>query len=181
MTTAFGRPVVGDPVHYVDAPKEQWPVEELAALFDAAFAAGVTALTWLQYTPSWNDGDPCTFNAYSENFYYIGALEDEWSNALQIAEDYNDEADIKEEFTYPGNIYRAEDYDAYDWVGTYPNRTKVYKPDYVYPPAFHEARAVYEAIESGHFDVALTKNFGDPALVFATNDKFIIESYDPGY
>lgn len=61
-TTDFaGLPVEGD-IIYGDEQDEQRPVEEFYALLLEVLADDdVKAVHWTQYTPYFNDGEPCTF------------------------------------------------------------------------------------------------------------------------
>lgn len=61
-TDFAGLPVVGDIV-YGDEQQEQRPIEEFYSLMlDVLADEDVKEIHWTQYTPYFNDGEPCTFN-----------------------------------------------------------------------------------------------------------------------
>ncbi|MCM3884146.1 hypothetical protein [Frankia sp. R82] len=62
-TTFAGLPIEGE-VSYYQEPRDrpQKTAEEFKAALDRLFAtAGVKAVVWTQYTPYFNDGEPCVF------------------------------------------------------------------------------------------------------------------------
>lgn len=76
MTEFAGRTIEGD-VSMGDAPKEQHADELLVKALDELLAVeGVEAVRWRQYTPYFNDGDPCVFSAHGVSVKLIDAPED---------------------------------------------------------------------------------------------------------
>lgn len=78
MTELGGRPITGDISYYGRDTSEQRPIEELLAALDALFELPeVLAIRWHQYTPYFNDGEPCTFSVYDPLIRLESVAEDE--------------------------------------------------------------------------------------------------------
>lgn len=64
-TPVAGRPVTGE-INRYNSDNNLPPQKELEdgfiQLLDEMFAAGATHVRWEQYTPYFNDGDPCNFS-----------------------------------------------------------------------------------------------------------------------
>ncbi|MCW2902217.1 MAG: hypothetical protein JWO67_4482 [Streptosporangiaceae bacterium] len=76
MIEVMGRPVTGEVAQTGRTRHEQWPGDKFIELLDAVLTApGVEAVKWHQYTPSFNDGDPCEFGVHE--FYVRVAGTDE--------------------------------------------------------------------------------------------------------
>jgi hypothetical protein len=62
VTVVLGRPVSGTITKPAGHTAEQWPGTQFLPLLDAVLnQPGVAAVRWTQYTPYFNDGDPCIF------------------------------------------------------------------------------------------------------------------------
>lgn len=98
---AFGRPIEGEIPRYSEGQAEQYAPELfLEALDNLLSHPSVRFVEWRQYTPYFNDGDPCTFSAYLCGINTVDA-------------EYEDDVNIE-------SSYRMEDkelaklYDAFD-------------------------------------------------------------------
>lgn len=162
MSTAkvvAGRPVTGERPHRYGAERpEQKSIEDFVAALDELFAfPEVEAVRWSQYTPSFNDGDPCVFTT------------GEWTVKLTGLEDDSEEG-------YERGGFRCE-YGVNRHFSTFPEQFNYRAP---HPIAvkldehfdYKPVRAFYDALEDA---------FGDPAEVTATRDGFHIEDYEVDY
>src|SRR5687768_12752869 len=78
LNEAFGRPVEGEIPRYSEGmPEQDDPVLFLEALDNLLNTEGVEAVIWHQYTPYFNDGDPCTFSVYGEGVFLTGSEDDD--------------------------------------------------------------------------------------------------------
>jgi hypothetical protein len=101
----LGIPVVGD-IEEADKRPNQKPVEELSPYLEAVFADdSIEAIRWEQYTPYFNDGDPCVFGICEPRF----ALKDEAPNADES--DYGDEF-----FSLYDNVFYMNEHPATEQV-----------------------------------------------------------------
>lgn len=158
--TFIDLPIDGE-VQFSRAPTEQRPDEDLEnALRTVLLFDVVDAIRWRQYTPYFNDGDPCVFHTHGVDWKFVGVDEE--------AGDYDD-----------GFV---EGYDpAYqEIVGKYEYVPKVGRVA-VDPPNPALTEAVYaaeKAIEGGAHDILLLKTFGDHAEIIATREKFSVDFYE---
>lgn len=172
MTTTFiGLPIEGD-INAGDVPPEQWADEVFAAaLVDVFRYDAVKAIRWYQYTPYFNDGDPCVFSTGEPKFRFDG---------LPAGTGEEDEEDDYDED--PGYI---ESYGqewkrivgSHRWEGQYPNNTRIL----IDPPNPAMSEAVWllsDYIDKGHFNDLLLKLFGDHCRVTATREKFEVAYYE---
>lgn len=134
----LGYPITGDYSRYSELRAEQWPVEQLLPLLQVMISdSNVASFGWGQYTPSFNDGDPCIFSAYGT-----------W---------------VRE--TGDSDVVTEEDEDYSEWEDDnyeYSVRHHPYDDKEVSPVHY---RDLDSAIEGGHFDEVLLELFGDPANV----------------
>ena len=173
----FSSPVFGEVNYSFRQNIDQLPAASLEALFDNAWAEGVTAIVWNQYTPYFNDGDTCVFSASCEGAYSIQDLsERDIQNAP--AWDIEDEEDEDED----GNIITSVTWlssDEYTYVRK--ATAKGYDYERVEIEQTRESRAasaVKNAINAGNYNVVLLKNFGDHAKVVATPNGFYVEYFE---
>lgn len=67
------RPVVGSIEDTSKPAVDQWSVEEFLSVVDDILAVPeVEAIRWRQYTPYFNDGDPCEFSVHDIEVKLIG-------------------------------------------------------------------------------------------------------------
>ena len=147
--TVFGLPVHGDIQYYSTSPAEQYPLEQLQPFWQAVLDdPAVESFGWSQYTPYFNDGDACVFHTYGVWVKPVGAKPD---------------SEIEDEDDY---YYENEKYE----VRTYTWRDEPVSPQH------HQDLA--NAIEGGHYNVALLKAFGDPANVKVSRTGIVVEYFD---
>ena len=148
---AVSKPIVGEVGYYSEELPEQRSVAEFEALLDAVWESGVTSVRWNQYTPYFNDGEPCVFGS-DLNAYTIEALpeREEGEEFLDFEEDeYDDDTSWRP-------VWRIEE--------SMPERDAI--------------NALKQAINGNEFYNVLIKNFGDPATVIATPDEFRVEFFE---
>lgn len=151
----MGRPVTGDIGYQYASRSEQWPDEQFLPLLDAVLnAPGVESVKWHQYTPSFNDGDPCTFS--------LGEI------GVRLTDTDEDSEEGVYEDGYIGT------YNISVGQGSWPNYTR--KPK----PGFEELFPALEKLENGigHFEILLETTFGNGSEIVATLDGFKVGYYD---
>lgn len=159
----LGVPVKGD-INATATREKQRPIEELAPLFQAVLDDPyIVKFGWRQYTPYFNDGEPCIFRARSPWFQTVD--EDEDADRYELEVDYRKHPSL-------GKL-------AGEYRGTYPDR-KFVETGY---EGSHEATmraclALDAALESGAFDDVLQDNFGDHADITVTRDGIEVETYE---
>jgi hypothetical protein len=156
----LGIPIVGD-ITYGEVKPNQRPLEELTPLIQAVLDdPNVAVFGWEQYTPYFNDGEPCIFS--------VGGL---WADPVSGEPD--DEQD-----DYYG-YHQEVDYD--DRWGKYPYdyQTHVEGP-YEGPnqETYDRLLALNEALQSEQWDDALLRTFGDHAQVVVTPGKILVQQYE---
>ena len=151
MTNVLGRPVTGD-LTTNSSPYDQKPGEEFLPLLDAILELdNVESIRWTQYTPYFNDGDPCMFGT-GELFVKLV--------------DGDDTAGDEED----GYISA---YDMTEHLHGYGNPPTI-------NPGCEDVYAAMKALNDqfGHFEDFLIVSFGDHAQVTATSDGFDIAFYE---
>lgn len=150
-TTVEGREIRGEVPRYTSTPEPQKPFSDFLDALDAVLGFdGVESVRWHQYTPYFNDGEPCEFSIYGGSIKHESFAEDEG--------DYED-----------GYVD--------DWYLTYARKNEGRYTDL--PEELVAAfNKLTDALESGEHYVALKKHFGDPAEVIATTSGFDVEFYD---
>lgn len=161
--TFFGIPVSGD-IQRATPRVPQRPVEELGPILQAVLDDPlIESFGWQQYTPYFNDGDPCEFGVHSP--WFRTTEDDEDADTYDLAVDYGAHPTLGDtEDTYEGN---------------YPNRVLVSS---IYQGA-HEAtyracRELSAAIGGGAFEDALLVAFGDHAEVTVTRSGIQVDFYE---
>lgn len=170
MTTTFlGIPVEGDITAAKRTP--QRPLEDLAPVMQALLDdEGIAAFGWRQYTPYFNDGDPCVFSAYG---VWVARTED-------VDPQDPDTFDTGElDVTYGDHLGK---YVGGEWVpdpDDPPSRKRV-DASYEGPDQarYDRCLALSKAIESGQFDNVLLDAFGDHAEVTVKRTGITVESYE---
>ncbi|MFI6029511.1 hypothetical protein [Amycolatopsis magusensis] len=152
MNTVLGRPVTGEIANTAEHRAEQKPGEELLPLLDAVLAwRQVDAVRWSQFTPYFNDGEPCVFGAQHVEVKLAGDdtagyYEDGFVGIDEMA-DYR----------------RGED-----------GYSRTVKPQF--QGVYQALLALEDQLE--HFEDFLHGSFGDHAQVTATRDGFHIADFD---
>jgi hypothetical protein len=182
----LGIPISGDPIAG-STRVEQYPREDFEAIVARVLADEFFVdFGWTQYTPYFNDGDPCEFGA---NGFWIRTMNDVKPPVgpftfSEIKNDEDDEDDEDEERESDTSKFEV-DYD-HPTLGelTYPdgywgpnNQRK--EPVYVgdYEAKFLLARELSFAIDDGHFENVLLDLFGDHCKVRVTRNGITIDEY----
>lgn len=164
-TNFLGMPVSGD-IAQGSSRVDQKPIEELAPLFQALLDdPTIVEFGWSQYTPYFNDGDVCEFEA-----------NEPWVRTT--AEVDTDEETFSEydlDLCGHPSLGKVTGH----WEGEWPNRTYV-KDGYEGPDEarFERCKDLARALESGAFDNVLLKHFGDHARVTVRKAGIEVEFYE---
>ncbi len=172
MTDVFdGRTITGDVNHYTEGLKPQDDPQLFIDALDKLLAVpGVTAVRWCQYTPYFNDGDPCVFSIYGAR---VAVANDTPNEGEAFDGDY-DEAEAGEQIWR--SSYEFKDYS--DPSYGYYNRPLI-KLDGADAAQVKAALEEFEdVLESGTHYVVLNEKFGDPAEVTADAKGFHVEFYE---
>lgn len=166
--TFLGIPVDGD-ITRGETRVEQRPIEELQPILQAVLNdPTVIEFGWRQYTPYFNDGEPCTFS--------VSGL---WVRTTDLAAADDEEQDDDE-----ADPYRLEMW-GHPTMGkrasTWNEQTRTYdKGAYEGPDKarFDRCQALEHAIEGGAFENVLLDAFGDHARVTVRRDGIQVDSYE---
>lgn len=159
--TFAGLPIVGygESPHHASVPQQ--PIEELEPFLRAVYERDdVEAIRWEQYTPYFNDGEPCYFTVYEPSIKLVGASEDEGDWEDGFVESYSS--------VLRGGTRVERDADG-KWVEV--NRGA---PAH---PVYEDFRELSKKLGSGAFDDALAKLFGDHAQVTVTKTGISVDDY----
>jgi hypothetical protein len=151
MSSVLGRPVTGEITSNIEGRVAQKPGEEFRPLLDDVLEVkNVESVRWTQYTPFFNDGDPCIFTTRELTVKLAGH---------DTAGDYEDGYIAAYEMVDYTNGYRGP---------------RTIKPGFegIYPVL----NALGEQIE--HFEDFLHESFGDHAQATATSEGSDVASYD---
>jgi hypothetical protein len=160
----LGIPVQGDITRGSDRV-EQKPIEELQPILQAVLNdPTIIEFGWRQYTPYFNDGEPCEFSAHSV-----------W---VRTETDRDvDEYELEAAYSHPslGQMTGGEWVDDPDRPG---RRKKIGERYEGSDQARYErCIALNHAIEGGHFEHVLLDAFGDHARVTVRRDDIEVEFY----
>lgn len=159
MTTNFlGIPVQGDITRGSDRV-EQRPIEELQPILQAVLDdPTIVEFGWRQYTPYFNDGEPCTFSAHGT-----------WVRTDADEDADEDELEMWGHRTL-GKVSGARNPDTGKW------EDQPYEgPD---EARYDRCKALEKAVEGGHFEHVLLDAFGDHANITVRRDGIQVEFYD---
>lgn len=148
-----GRPIEGD-VHR--SYRDNRPPATAAQFMEATDAVlsipGVYAVRWNQYTPSFNDGDPCEFTVH-DIYFRLTPLEDE----------SDERGDYEDGFIDSWSLSYMKERDELPELSD------------------ETIKAIEKAVkewESLAKDEVCRQNFGDPGQVTATVEGFSVDYYD---
>lgn len=168
---------------------------EVAALqtetFDSATAdlfsdfPRLKAITWSQYTPYFNDGDPCVFGVNTPQFI-VDITED---NSVDVDEEFAREV-IQDEDTDGERVINLDEWSVKNYNGERDQNDdfwlKYYKDKYERSVAVmgedtlnalaKRAMEIHRLIENS--EEALEQRFGDGVMVVVTKDGVETEEYD---
>ena len=162
--TFLGIPVDGDIVR-AERKAQQRPLEELAPLMQAILDDdGIACFGWTQYTPYFNDGDPCVFSAHAV-----------WAARPEDGDFDKDRLDV----LYSGHL---GSYEGGEWVPDPENPNRRIRVGAVYEgpdqARYDRCTALDAAIDSGQFDDVLLDAFGDHAEITVRRDGITVEFYE---
>lgn len=152
--------------------KEQKPLEEFQPIVQAVLDdPAVVEFGWRQYTPYFNDGEPCVFGAFGA---WVRLTMD--SDAAEDEEYDGDEEELTIDY---GSKERLGDRPVLHWEGEWPDRHPIYG-HYVGPDEarYDRLHTLSRAIENGHFDDVLLDLFGDHARIKVRRDGITVETYE---
>jgi hypothetical protein len=185
----LGIEVTGD-INYSKPPVPQKPLEELAPLMQALLDdPTIESFGWTQYTPYFNDGEPCVFHVSGELSVLLAdsatktlcarcsrqltPTQEECRNCglanPSYDEEYYEETEGVESNDALGRRvtgYRQKD--AGLKVGSYIGSDEA---------RYDRCLALEEAIGSGAFDSVLLEHFGDHCHVAVTKDAIRVSEY----
>ena len=139
----------------------QRPAEELAPLLQALVDdTSITSFGWTQYTPYFNDGDPCVFNAHTP------WVRTEWDA------DGVDEYAVEVSDSHPSLGNERWNGDARRW--------ETFVNEHYDKARYDRCKAMAAALEGGEFDDVLIDRFGDHAEVTVTRGGITVAFYEHG-
>jgi hypothetical protein len=177
MTDTFaGKPISGEVTYSTQGqPVEQWSEEVFIQMADKFFELfpDAQAFVWTQYTPYFNDGDPCVFDVNGPTAVFFG--DSEPSSFPENIYEPDEEEDSGWVSDYDDRLKIP--YDSYEWVGNWSDGTR-HKVYTVEPPAGKLAwEELITAMERGHFDNVMLQHFGDHASVMYSRDGLFLVEY----
>ncbi|MEV0455923.1 hypothetical protein [Catellatospora methionotrophica] len=161
-TSFLGIPVEGEITRSARVP--QRPLSELRPLLTAVLDDDeVVEFGWQQYTPYFNDGDTCVFDAHSF-----------WARTSAADDARADRREL--EVGRYCDIHRTLGGHRLAESGEYP------RPELPYEGAdeerYRRVRALADAIDGGGFDDVLLEAFGDHATVTVRRSGITVEFYN---
>jgi hypothetical protein len=164
MTKTFlGVPIEGDIVSPGRERVNQRPKEELGPLLAAVLNhPKIDSVRWHQYTPYFNDGDPCEFGVGEPYVKLVDGPEDGGDYEDGYFGGYDDE------------LRSLVGYSKYDRNGKDRTETIIPGSDSSLSESW---RQLSSALNSGVFENALLDLFGDHAEVTVHKDKIVVGEY----
>jgi hypothetical protein len=158
--TFAGLPVAGYGTAVQAVP--QRPREDLEKSIRAVLAfESIEAVRWEQYTPYFNDGDPCVFSA-GEVYFRLKGIDEGGDNEDGFLSTYDVE--------FSGGRHSEYDYKTRTYTDT----------GAVFPQheAFDVAKAFTKEIGSGAHNNSLQELFGDHITVTVTREGISVDEYE---
>jgi hypothetical protein len=149
----------------------QRPIEELEPLLIAVLQDPViSAFGWTQYTPYFNDGEPCIFSVGTPWFTTVGGRQPD-------EEDERGWGFEEDSFTISHHPTLGHQPSRFGYVADVYQRT--WEGEYVgeHEQSWKRCRALSDAIESEAFDDALLAKFGDHAQVVIRPSGITVSDY----
>lgn len=157
--TFLGLPVEGD-ITEGNKREKQRPLEDLQPILQALLDDdGVIEFGWRQYTPYFNDGDPCEFSAYGA--WVRTAADADVDDQYELEVDYSHRSIGKRPSTWNAET-KSYDHGVYEG------------PD---EARYDRCKALNRAIVGGEFLDVLLDAFGDHAEVTVRRDGIQVEFY----
>ena len=165
-TNFLGIPVEGD-ISKPDRRTPQRPISELEPLMRAVLDdETIRAFGWRQYTPYFNDGEPCVFGVHGAWFVTV----DDDVDLNEVDED---------EYGVDWGEHPSIGHREYEYVGNWPDRVRVPGRYTGSDEArYDRVRALSDAIVGGAFEDVLLEAFGDHAAVRVTRDGITVDTYE---
>jgi len=176
-TNFLGIPVEGS-IQQADKRVPQKPLSELEPLMRAVLDDSyIDSFGWTQYTPYFNDGDPCVFSVGEPWFRTVEDVKAQKDAGSD--DDYYDEDDDSFTIGYGGHpTLGKQDWD-YDNPRDWDNRRKIYKQyEGSHPTSFRVCAELADAINSGAFEDVLLEAFGDHAKVTVRPSGITVDTYE---
>lgn len=139
----------------------QLDVQQLHDALRLLFEQGALAVSWTQYTPSFNDGEPCVFGCTEPEVRLDNLADDD--DAYGYGE------------AGPGflSLYEFESFNR-----GFDNEQAV---SFATKPGVESALETLRHVAEGSFHQALNETFGDGVRVTAYPDRIELEEFDCGY
>lgn len=179
----MGMPIGGDdPTFRYRRNYTPRPIEELYPYFKEAFAKGVKAATWHQYTPYFNDGEPCEFSVYDLSVTNNEEVAANWLEGDfhedRLVEVASAEVEAEKEAAKNSRYYYYLPYEEIDgkWYRRYEEGAYDYIPGSSHPDGI--TRDLELPINDLEFEDALRTVFGDHTQVVVTPTRVVQFDYE---
>lgn len=159
MNDFLGKPIHGDITHYTERVSEQHDPAELVRALDALCALDhVESIRWEQFTPYFNDGEPCVFRIQ------------ELTIKLDVS---HGDGDYEDGFLWEYELY--EQGEGATW--------KERKENIIFQYRGIDTTDIFNSMNDlnnmmQHHKVIMQEKFGDPAQVTYDGETFHTEYYD---
>lgn len=172
--TFLGIPIDGSTIAGSQGVTQQ-PVEEIQPLLQAVLDDhGIAEFGWRQYTPYFNDGEPCVFGICDVWFLTPEDTENEEDRKHREEDPYGWE----EDHHYSGKKGFAEHLTVWNHdTDRTPGSRQVPNPRHDHD-RYQRCRELSNALTGGHFDTAMLAKFGDHATITITRETIRVEFYD---
>lgn len=176
-TNFLGIPVEGDINDGGRTRTDQRPLEELEPLIRAVIDDdGIAVFGWTQYTPYFNDGDPCEFSAGEPWFLTHADLDALKAKQRIVIDEDEDLLDIVDWDHYEYEISGHPTLGIDQWDSSFHKRVTIERdPDTI--ARYERCRALAKAIGSGEFDDVLFDAFGDHASIRVRRTGISVDEY----
>lgn len=171
----LGIPVEGD-ITRGSSRKAQRPLAELEPLLRAVLNdPRIHTIGWTQYTPYFNDGEPCEFSVGQPWFTTTGLPKlDEETGAPTDQHDLGEDDD-----DFEGYSYEMSTYSRHPTLGGVLSRYNQPEQPYAGPDEalWNACKELSDAIEGGEFEDELLEAFGDHAEVRIRASGITVDGY----
>jgi hypothetical protein len=174
-------PIEGEqPSHYSRRQYVPRDIEELYPYFKEEFYNGIKAATWHQYTPYFNDGEPCEFSVYDLSVTNNEEVAEHWLDGnfhedrlVEVTKEAYDEEKAyvaTQRWSYfpyeeiDGKYYKRYEEGAYDYI-----------PGAGHPDGITNADIPIHLLE---FEDALRTKFGDHTQIVVTPTRVVQFDYE---
>jgi hypothetical protein len=178
-----GVPIEGDmPTQYSRRNYLPKPIEELYPFFKEAFDKGIKAASWHQYTPYFNDGEPCEFSVYD-----LSVTSNEEVAANWLAGDFHEDRLVEVTKEQYDEAYEETKRSRYSYFPYEENDGKFFKLyqegvyDYTSPSYGGHPDGIKDVsipVGTLEFEDALRTKFGDHTQVVVTPTRVVQFEYE---